>query len=44
MTEHERLIELLKHDSCHSPMLFDPNCKYAIVGLSGRKDIKESPQ
>lgn len=29
MTERERLIELLKNDSCESPMLCDPNCKYA---------------
>ena len=29
MTERERLIELLKSDSCKSPMLCDPNCKYA---------------
>lgn len=29
MTERERLIELLKSDSCQSPMLCDPNCKYA---------------
>ena len=29
MTERERLIELLKCDSCQSPMLCDPNCKYA---------------
>ena len=29
MTERERLIELLKNDSCKSPMLCDPNCKYA---------------
>ena len=29
MTERERLIELLKSDSCESPMLCDPNCKYA---------------
>ena len=29
MTERERLIELLKNDSCQSPMLCDPNCKYA---------------
>ena len=29
MTERERLIELLKTDSCESPMLCDPNCKYA---------------
>lgn len=29
MSERERLIELLKSDSCQSPMLCDPNCKYA---------------
>ena len=29
MTARERLIELLKSDSCESPMLCDPNCKYA---------------
>ena len=29
MTERERLIELLKHNNCSSPMLCDPNCKYA---------------
>ena len=29
MTERERLVELLKSDSCESPMLCDPNCKYA---------------
>ena len=29
MTERERLIELLKCDSCQSPMLCDPNCTYA---------------
>ena len=29
MTEREKLIELLKNDSCKSPMLCDPNCKYA---------------
>ena len=29
MTERERLVELLKNDSCQSPMLCDPNCKYA---------------
>ena len=29
VTERERLIELLKSDSCESPMLCDPNCKYA---------------
>ena len=29
VTERERLIELLKNDSCESPMLCDPNCKYA---------------
>ena len=29
MNERERLIELLKSDSCESPMLCDPNCKYA---------------
>ena len=29
MTERERLIKLLKSDSCESPMLYDPNCKYA---------------
>lgn len=29
MTERDRLIELLKSDSCESPMLCDPNCKYA---------------
>ena len=28
MTERERLIKLLKHDSCQSPMLCDPNCQY----------------
>ena len=31
MTERERLIELLKNDSCQSPMLCDPNCKYASL-------------
>lgn len=31
MTERERLIELLKNDSCKSPMLCDPNCKYASL-------------
>ena len=31
MTERERLIELLKSDSCESPMLCDPNCKYASL-------------
>lgn len=31
MTERERLIELLKSDSCESPMLCDPNCKYATL-------------
>ena len=31
MTERERLIELLKSDSCDSPMLCDPNCKYASL-------------
>ena len=31
MTERERLIELLKNDSCESPMLCDPNCKYASL-------------
>ena len=31
MTERERLIELLKSDSCQSPMLCDPNCKYASL-------------
>ena len=29
MNERERLIKLLKSDSCESPMLCDPNCKYA---------------
>ena len=29
MTERDKLIELLKNDSCQSPMLCDPNCKYA---------------
>ena len=29
MTERERLVKLLKNDSCESPMLCDPNCKYA---------------
>ena len=29
VTERERLIELLKSDSCESPMLCDQNCKYA---------------
>lgn len=29
VTERERLIQLLKSDSCESPMLCDPNCKYA---------------
>ena len=29
MTEREKLIELLKSDNCESPMLCDPNCKYA---------------
>ena len=29
MTERDRLIELLKSDNCESPMLCDPNCKYA---------------
>ena len=29
VTERERLIKLLKSDSCESPMLCDPNCKYA---------------
>ena len=29
VTERERLIELLKSDNCESPMLCDPNCKYA---------------
>lgn len=29
MTERERLVKLLKSDSCESPMLCDPNCKYA---------------
>lgn len=29
MTERERLLELLKHNNCSSPMLCDPNCKYA---------------
>lgn len=29
MTERERLIELLKSDNCESPMLCDPNYKYA---------------
>lgn len=27
--ERERLIGLLKSDSCQSPMICDPNCKYA---------------
>ena len=31
MTERERLIELLKSDSCESTMLCDPNCKYASL-------------
>ena len=31
MTERERLIELLKNDSCQSPMLCDPNCKYTSL-------------
>ena len=31
MTERERLIELLKSDNCESPMLCDPNCKYASL-------------
>ena len=31
VTERERLIELLKSDSCESPMLCDPNCKYASL-------------
>lgn len=31
MTERERLIELLKNDSCQSPMLCDSNCKYASL-------------
>ena len=31
MNERERLIELLKSDSCDSPMLCDPNCKYASL-------------
>ena len=31
MTERERLIKLLKSDSCESPMLCDPNCKYASL-------------
>ena len=31
MSERERLIELLKSDSCESPMLCDPNCKYASL-------------
>ena len=31
MTERERLVELLKSDSCESPMLCDPNCKYASL-------------
>ena len=29
MNDRDRLIELLKSDSCKSPMLCDPNCKYA---------------
>lgn len=29
MTERDKLIEILKNDSCQSPMLCDPNCKYA---------------
>lgn len=29
MTERERLIELLRNQNCHSPMLCDKNCKYA---------------
>lgn len=31
MTDRDRLIELLKNDSCESPMLCDPNCKYASL-------------
>ncbi|MGN1106170.1 MAG: AbrB/MazE/SpoVT family DNA-binding domain-containing protein [Huintestinicola sp.] len=31
MTDRDRLIELLKSDSCESPMLCDPNCKYASL-------------
>lgn len=31
MTERERLVKLLKNDSCESPMLCDPNCKYASL-------------
>ena len=31
VTERERLIELLKNDSGESPMLCDPNCKYASL-------------
>ena len=31
MTERERLVKLLKSDSCESPMLCDPNCKYASL-------------
>lgn len=31
MNEREKLIELLKSDSCESPMLCDPNCKYASL-------------
>ena len=31
MTERERLAKLLKNDSCESPMLCDPNCKYASL-------------
>lgn len=43
MTERERLIELLKHDSCKSPMLCDPNCQYANLccHLGDGKIIKE---
>ena len=29
MTEREKLIELLRNQNCHSPLLCDPNCKYA---------------
>ena len=29
MTEKERLVKLLESDSGESPMLCDPNCKYA---------------
>lgn len=31
MIDRERLIELLKNDNCQSPMLCDPNCKYASL-------------